>query len=286
MAVRTDEKPWGVMVAYARGLGRVDIPTVELFARQLAHSTDRLDRLERRRREIEDLKEAQDLLVRSERMAAVGQLAARIAHEIRNPLGAISNSIDSLSRRTELSGADRAQMDVVLRATDQLNELLTEFLDYSRPRELEKRPTDLLMSINDAVSMAQAERPGQAASVEVLGVKGVTAFVDPDLVTQAVLNLVLNAQQHTPADGRVQVSLEAEETEARIEVIDTGWGIPADILPRVFEPFFSTRSRGTGLGLAVVERTAHEHHGRVSATSEVGRGSHFVIRLPLKGDRV
>jgi signal transduction histidine kinase len=132
--------------------------------------------------------------------------------------------------------------------------------------------------------MARAERSGQAAAVvEVSEVSAAQAIVDPDLVAQAILNLVLNALQHTPEDGRITVSLQTDEIEARIEVADTGHGIAADILPRVFEPFFSTRSRGTGLGLAVVERTARDHGGRVSVTSEVGWGSRFVLHLPLEG---
>jgi two-component system sensor histidine kinase PilS (NtrC family) len=215
---------------------------------------------------------------KAERMAALGSMAAVIAHEIRNPLAAISGSVQMLKRSQRADDADLRLMDIVLRETHRLASLVSEFLGYARPREPKKKRVDLSILIEETVeAFSQCDRRKQTpiqmdlASVEV--------DVDSGQFRQVLWNLLNNADQACDGQGQIRIDLRAEAADVLIEVQDDGPGIEAELRGRVFEPFFTTREQGTGLGLAVVAQIVEAHHGNINLICPESGGSRFIIRI-------
>lgn len=239
-------------------------------------------------------------LRRSERLAGVGQLAADIAHEIRNPLAAISGSVELLE--AGLGGTDRdleprRLMGIVHREIDRLNDLITEFLQFARPAPAKRTPVDLGAVVEDLVGMFEVTRP-EGVKIEVDLATRLTALADPTQVRQILWNLVLNAVQAMPDGGCIRISVaevgeEPQEgaSEGRNEpkgrtgfvevtVADTGTGIAPEVLERIFDPFFTTRADGSGLGLATVHRIVEANGGNLRVESSVGEGTVLRVRFP------
>jgi two-component system sensor histidine kinase PilS (NtrC family) len=248
--------------------------------------------------DVSDVVEMERELRRSERLAAVGELSAGMAHEIRNPLAAISGAIQMLRLGGE-GGRDPEQsrrlMDIVLRETDRLNALLTEFLEYARPGPVRRETVVLEELIAEVLAIFDASRP-DAIDVNVEVEAGVRLSADPGQLRQLLWNLLLNAAQAMPEGGGVAIvahasgapqdgpgggrndALEGEWIE--LGVRDGGVGIPAEALDRIFDPFFTTKPGGTGLGLATVHRIVEEHGGSIRVQSVAGKGTSFQVRLP------
>jgi signal transduction histidine kinase len=218
---------------------------------------------------------------RSERLAAVGQLAATMAHEIRNPLASISGSIELLRGGTQ-DGDDRKLMDIVLREVGRLNGLIGDLLAFARPPQPTRARVDLAAPIRDALAVFANER-GEQIKVEAAVASPVWAEADATQVQQLVWNLLKNASEAMASGGVVRVTLRAERSAAAtavLSVADQGKGIPADLRERIFEPFFTTKTHGTGLGLAMVQRIAQDHGGTVEVVSSGEGGATFEVRLP------
>ena len=240
-------------------------------------------------------------LRRSERLAAIGQLAASIAHEIRNPLASISGSIQMLrgvgseARRT--SERERL-MEIVVRETDRLNALITDFLHFARPRPLKRVAVDVCAAVEDVVKMFEPAKPA-GVRVQCDLRPGLHADADPTQVRQLLWNLVLNASQALPGSGTLSISsrevgdpspqeksggrrneMPEEGVWAEIVVADDGVGIPSEVMERIFDPFFTTRAEGTGLGLPTVHRIVEDHGGALHIESRPGVGTAVSIRLP------
>jgi two-component system sensor histidine kinase PilS (NtrC family) len=244
-------------------------------------------------------------LRRHERLAAVGQLAADLAHEIRNPLAAISGSIQILED-TETGGeSDESKrlMSIVVRETDRLNALITDFLHYARPAPAKPEPVAIATVLSDMRQIFETVRP---PSVELTAEapEGLCVLADDRQVRQLLWNLFLNAVQAMPDGGRLEIRAvgspaqdahlagrsygaegRVERAEgprfAEIRVTDTGAGISEDVLERIFDPFFTTKEGGSGLGLATVHRIVEGNGGHVSVESAVGRGTCFRVLLPI-----
>jgi two-component system sensor histidine kinase PilS (NtrC family) len=242
-------------------------------------------------------------LRRSEKLAAIGQLSASIAHEIRNPLASISGSIQVLQRRTPTLADDReAQrlMQIVLRETDRLNTLITDFLLYARPAPRHVIAVPLADLVDDVLRMFEAVRP-RDVTVETRLAPGLLLRADPEQLRQVLWNLVLNAAQAMEKGGRLEIRAEAaggppqealsgrrNEEQAQpewveIAVSDEGVGIPMDALDRIFDPFFTTKRGGSGLGLAIVHRIVEQHAGNLRVESTPGAGTRIHVRLPVRG---
>jgi two-component system sensor histidine kinase PilS (NtrC family) len=213
----------------------------------------------------------------------VGRLAAGVAHEIRNPLAAISGSIELLQ---QTAGADREStelMGIVLREVTRLNTLINDLLEFARPRRSELQRLDATATVQEMVRVFENDKRLQGARVELAAPAPVWIDVDAGHLRQLMWNLLRNAAEASP-EGRpivVEVASEANGGWARITVRDQGHGISAENRARIFEPFFSTKEGGTGLGLATVHRIVEEHKGRIEVETPADGGTVFTVRLPL-----
>lgn len=227
-------------------------------------------------------------MVKRERLAALGELSAIVAHEVRNPLGVIFNAVASLRRLLDPGGDAAMLLDILGEESDRLNRIVGDLLDYTRPRDPVLQHEDLGRVLQDSLEAARvqgggADRPVSIQSEVEPGLPPVP--MDRRLIRQALVNVAVNAIQSMPQGGLVQVRARREayagKEQLRIDVADQGPGIPAELLHRVFEPFFTTKAQGTGLGLAVVKRILEEHRGEIAVESTPGRGTTFTFRLPL-----
>jgi signal transduction histidine kinase len=229
------------------------------------------------------LHRAEASLRRSERLAALGQLTAGLAHELRNPLGTIKASSEMLRNPAMQSRADvMAEMAGYIGSeADRMNSLISSFLDFARPLQIRPVETDLRSAIDDVIRQ-QADLAARCG-VRVLPrvPEGPLTFqFDPDLVKVALSNLVQNAIQASRAGQEVELRVAPSDGDVKIFVTDHGTGIPADQLENIFNPFFTTKPNGVGLGLAIVSKIADEHHGHIYVFSEPGQGTRFELALP------
>lgn len=227
---------------------------------------------------IEDItnwRKMEQQIERDERLAAVGRLAAGLAHEIRNPLASLSGAVQLMAdeKEDELHG-------IVLREVENLNELVEDFLDIARPLQLRALPTDVVAIISDIViAFEQDPRYQGRVSISATSESVPLLAIDGNRVRQVIWNLVLNAAQATAADGRIEIRVRRAGAGWEVDVADEGVGIPMDQIHRIFDPFYTTRSGGTGLGLANVDRIVRAHNGEVGVHSEQGKGTCFTLRF-------
>ncbi|MCC6213622.1 MAG: ATP-binding protein [Polyangiaceae bacterium] len=216
----------------------------------------------------------------AERLAALGSLAAGLAHEIRNPLGSITASVGLLKSAHALGDEDRQLCDIIQREAARLEDLVEDMMDLARPRKPDPRPVDVGALARDVVALAsRSGRGGEDVGVTYDGVEVGLIEADAAQLRQLVWNLVRNAVQASHAGGEVRVRLLGEGGALTLDVEDDGVGIdPAD-RARLFDAFFTTRSKGTGVGLAVVKRIADDHGFRIEVDSERGHGARFRVRL-------
>jgi signal transduction histidine kinase len=236
----------------------------------------------------------------SERMAELGSMTGGLAHEIKNPLSTIGLNAQLLAEGLEelpIDAEDKGRLSrriaALRREVDRLAGILTDFLEYAGEVHLDPRPTDLNNLVEELVDfyLPQAEQAGVRVRAD-LAPGPLTAPVDSAMLKQAVLNLMLNAVQAMSAggEGRAprELILRTRRVEPRdgppgasIHVIDTGPGMDAAMLAKIFKPYFTTKSGGTGLGLPTARRIIEAHHGRIDTVSEAGKGTEFTITLPL-----
>jgi two-component system sensor histidine kinase PilS (NtrC family) len=236
---------------------------------------------------FQDLTEVRALaetIKRAERLTVVGTLAAGIAHEIRNPLAAISGSIELLSSSPQADEESSALMDIVTREAKRLNAMITDLLAYSNPRKPKMMPIDLRVLIRETLRVFEQDAEFSEVKATFEGdteSKTLTVEADPELLRQAIWNMLRNGAEASIKGGKeVWVSAEAEEDYALVRFRDSGQGIPKEYVAKVFDPFFTTKTRGTGLGLAMVLGTVTDHGGTISVDTEVGKSTTFELRLP------
>jgi len=229
-----------------------------------------------------ELRRSETALERANRLSSIGTLAAGIAHEIRNPLTAVKTFLDLLPQRLDdrefVSGFRELSLSELRRVTD----LIADLLAFGKSTSTERRPVDLGPSLDQVVRLLDSTARKRQVSLDLhLDPKAHPAWADPDQVKQIVLNLVLNAIEASPDGGTVTLEVSAGPREqVRFEVRDLGAGIPADQIESIFNPFFTTKEQGTGLGLALVHQMVVEHGGEIVVESEVGQGTTFRVTLP------
>ena len=267
---------------YQRSLER----KVRERTRRLRESEKRYrDLFQETRRAYEELKRTQEKLIRSERLAAVGEFAAQIAHEIRNPLGAISNSVGVLRRDLDLQGDDRRLLDVVHQESQRLEGIVADFLRFARPRPLHRTPQNVIDVLDDLLLLLSQERPvGHQIRIEKdYGVDIPVVSLDAAQVREALWNLLVNAVEAMPGGGTLEVGVGRSMKGGdyvEIVVSDSGKGIdPAD-REKIFQPFHTTKADGTGLGLAIVQRVIEAHAGEVCVEGARGPGKLVPTAVP------
>ena len=234
-----------------------------------------------------DLRRAESQLLEAEKFAFVGEVAAGVAHEVRTTLGVLRSSAQLLQPTVQGEGGESAELvQIMLEEVQRLDSVVAELLTLGRPRQLSLELQHLSDPVFRAVDFAAPQARGKGVTIDkVPSPSEPQTFCDEEQVYQVALNLVVNAIEILPSGGTISVAIHGDgDGYAGFEVRDDGPGIPADIRDRIFQPFFTRREGGTGLGLTFVQRVVHEHKGRVWVTSEVGRGSTFHVRLPAAGE--
>jgi signal transduction histidine kinase/HAMP domain-containing protein len=283
--LQTGERTFGALEVMNRpgGFLEEDRRIVTIFASQAAQLLANAQLLEKERQL------AQHLIV-SERLAAVGELLAGVAHEVRNPLCGITTTLSALARKLEDREAARPFLDVINTEVDHLNHLMEQLLEHSSPVRIDAEVADIREVIHEA--MAEFKAPAEAKNISLVFDCAPAApglRFDRRKMHGVFVNLLDNAIQHTKADGLVHITVSESENagdsdeagQLQIEVSDNGSGIAPENTGKVFEPFFTTRARGTGLGLAITRKTIHDHSGAITVKSEPGKGTSFTITLPL-----
>uniref|UniRef100_I2PWY9 Sensor histidine kinase ZraS n=1 Tax=Desulfovibrio sp. U5L TaxID=596152 RepID=I2PWY9_9BACT len=236
-------------------------------------------------RDLGEVRRLQEEVRRREKLAALGGLAAGVAHEIRNPLSSIKGVAKYFEGHFDAGSEGRELAGVMAREVDRLNRVITELLDFARPSDVTTRPTDLAELVERSLRLIGPD--AAAHHVRVAFAHDGTlpkVAVDPDRFAQILLNLCLNAVQAMEDGGLLSVRTvhEAARGRVRIDVEDTGRGIPAASLGSIFNPYFTTKPSGTGLGLAIVQKLVEAHQGEIQVKSTPGRGSVFSIFLPVR----
>ncbi|HTP51350.1 MAG TPA: GAF domain-containing protein [Anaeromyxobacteraceae bacterium] len=268
-----------VVQRQARVFTPAEVKRVVAVANPLAVAVENARLFEELRRSYADLSRTQKRLVEQERLAALGELSAVVAHEVRNPLAAIFNSVGSLRRMLEPTGDAELLLGVIDEEADRLNRTVGDLLDFARPAQPSLRPEALDRLVEETLAVALAREGGIQVTRDYAPVPPVP--LDARQVRQALLNLVVNAVQAMPRGGRLHVRSRVDGAYARLEIGDSGPGIPTEMRKKVFEPFFTTKATGTGLGLAVVRRIVESHGGTVEALDAAGAGALFALRFPL-----
>ncbi len=231
-----------------------------------------------------ELKAAEAAVRRSERLAALGQMSAGLAHELRNPLGTMKASAEMLIKNVEPSNDVAQEMaGFISSEVDRTNSLITRFLDFARPATVRLAPADLHEILDRAVADLERHQP----PLDVIIYKNYSPDIPPlpldaELMERVVYNLLLNAAQASKTQGHITLKTRLVDSTAEIAVIDRGSGIDPKNMESIFNPFFTTKSTGVGLGLAIVSKIVDEHGGKITVESEPGSGTVFRVFLKLK----
>ena len=227
----------------------------------------------------DELGEKNRQLERRNRLEALGEMAAGIAHEIRNPLGAIKLYTSLL--KGDVADRPHAEQTCgkISNAIGRMESIVSQVLYFTREIRASPIACDLAELIREQVDVARARRTDDAVRFEIDGPKRFEATFDPNLLAQALLNLLINASDACGDSGTVIVKYARSKKRSRITITDTGPGLPADVIDKVFHPFFTTKDHGTGLGLTIVNRVAEAHEGSVEARNATGGGAVFEITV-------
>ncbi len=237
--------------------------------------------------DLTDIKEAEEKYRRADHLAAIGELSAGMAHEIRNPLASIRGSVEVLRTSLELDGEERTLMDLILKETDHLNKIVHHFLEFSRLRPLQKLEVDLLTTINDVVELMH-QHPMNTSNLTIHWTHRngpVLVQMDPNQMKQVFLNIGINALQAMNGIGELWITVAETDQVVQVEFRDTGPGIDRDSLDAVFEPFYTKREGGIGLGLSVARSIVDSHGGEITVQSEMGEGCVFTVSIPRQIQR-
>ncbi|HSG06626.1 MAG TPA: ATP-binding protein, partial [Nitrospiria bacterium] len=245
------------------------------------------------------IREMEEEIENKKRLATIGEMAAGMAHEIRNPLAALSGSIQVLHKGKKLEGREAKQlMSIALKETNRLDSIIKSFLLYARPAPLNKKPTDINRLIKETVNLMENSRdfPEKIRIRLDLNPGRLNVTIDPDRIRQVLWNLSNNAVEAMPDGGVLSVTTRSPSSGTDnknpdpkwVEILfsDSGQGIEEEHLKKIFFPFFTTKDHGSGLGLPIVYRIMEEHRGRIHVTSQAQKGTQIMLLLPLAGEEV
>jgi two-component system, NtrC family, sensor histidine kinase HydH len=235
-------------------------------------------------RDLGEVRRLQDEIRRKEKLAAIGGLAAGVAHEIRNPLSSIKGIASYFKNKFDKNSSDEEMAGVMIKEVDRLNRVISELLEFARPTELRLKSTDINSLIEHSVRLIEKE--ASAKDIEIksdLSPQPLPAQIDSDRFSQCLLNLYLNSMQAMEKGGQLSIkdSL-THDNLIEIEIRDSGQGIQAENLSKIFDPYFTTKTKGTGLGLAIVHKIVEAHNGSIRVRSVPGQGTTFIISMPAE----
>ena len=232
--------------------------------------------------DLTQLRRVEDELKHADQLAALGRLAAQLAHEIRNPLAAMRGSAQMISAQQD-SGTSGRLANILVRESDRLSSLLEDFLRFARPPTPNTRSTQLNEIVAETLEMLRLDPIAERVSIQ-NDLEEIRTTVDPDQIRQVLVNLVRNAMTAAGRGGQVRVSVGQSSDTAQIRVWDSGGSIPRENIGRIFEPFFTTRAGGTGLGLSAAHSIVRAHGGSIRVTSSPEHGTEFIIMLPQSSE--
>ena len=268
-----------------------DVSILKSRRRELAVVEEANSTLEARVQErTQELEEAQEQLVRSEKLAAIGQLAGGVAHDLRNPLGAINNAVYYLKKR--LGASEIAQsnprigqfLQIVEEEVEHSNRIISDLMSFARVGVSSLSPTDLGEAVSNALSTLDIRNNVHVEKQ--LDPHLPQAMADTEQLYRVFINLANNAQDAMPDGGELNINTRYVDGFAEVAFRDTGVGISEEDMKKIFEPLFTTKTKGTGLGLAVCQQIVAKHSGSIQASSTTGAGSTFTVRLPLNTEGV
>ena len=238
-------------------------------------------------RDLRRIKQLEDRVRRSEKLAAVGQLAAGLAHEIRNPLSSIRGFAQFLRHALKKNPKEQEYAEIMIKEIDRINRVVTDLLSFANPKAAEIKLTDPNELVDHVIRLVEADARAKNVTIHCDILSGInTPSLDAYQITQALLNLLLNSLKFVEPGGKIEIkaSLVNDGTKFVFQVEDDGPGIPKENLPKIFDPFFTTRETGTGLGLAIVYKIVENHQGEIDVESppfDKPRGCRFIIRIPM-----
>ena len=270
------------------GIRVIFLPVVAFLTHQLAEA----NRVEARKyqavaEQLEEanrhLQEAEAAVRRSERLVALGQLTAGLAHELRNPLGTMRASAEMLMKSVSSENEISHELaGFISSEVDRTNSLITRFLEFARPMHLRKEQTDITQILDRAILELGRHNPPFGVTVHRNYAPEIPPIrIDSELMERVFYNLLLNAAQATPPEGVITAKTRLLDNVAEISILDRGAGVAAEHLEHIFNPFYTTKSEGVGLGLAIVSKIVDEHGGSIRVESEPGSGSVFRVYLPV-----
>lgn len=235
-------------------------------------------------------KKREEQNIQTEKMIAIGQLAADLAHQIRNPLGIIGSAAQFCIEKTQGKGGSNGlekHFEIIYRNVQNANKIISDLLDFARPKLLEFRMNDVNQILEEVLSLIRTEFNKTRIRLLKKLNRDIPAIIcDKESLKQVFLNLVMNSRQSMPKGGVLSISTEYNARDQFVEILieDTGEGIPKEHLPNIFNPYFTTKEKGTGLGLSIAHRIITEHDGRIFPESGEGRGTRMTVTLPVKSE--
>lgn len=264
----------------------------ETRRKELEHTAQGLEESYKKlQKQAEFIIEIEGQLRKAERLSAIGELAAILAHEIRNPLGSIQGTAEILKDDFRPGDKKYEFLDILIKESGRLNRVVEDFLRLARPQPVNLGNCDVIEELHNVITLVSAEAKKRDVKLVFKPAKLPPIEADPEKLRQAFLNIILNSLQATPPGGIVSILVTYEKTKngksgwVEFCFADTGTGIPPEAIDSIFEPFYTSKGDGTGLGLAITKKIVEGHGGIIWVTSELGRGSTFNVRLPEKRNR-
>lgn len=267
------------------GFASDDIEFLSILANQFVVALENARLYESERNALRELKIAQKHLVLTERQAAIGELSAKIAHEVNNPLSIISNYLHLCGRNLDDPAKAEEHLDVARQELSRIARIVRQLLDFHRPQKTEKIPVDVRELIDSILTLVEWQLVERKIDIERLADDPLPNVIgSPEQLKQVFLNLVINARDFMPEGGLLKIGVSNHDSAVKIKFVDSGPGIPAENLSRIFEPFFTTKegSSGTGLGLSVCFGIVKEHGGDITVANDPDGGACFEITLPAE----
>ncbi len=280
-------EPIGVIVAdnvyTAETISEDRVNTLTMFANQASLAIENAETYKRLEDKINQLTETQQRLIRSEKLAAIGTMSSYVAHEIRNPLVTIGGFAKTLSRFTFTDSKIKANIDIIIEEVKRLEKILNNITDFGKPSKPDKVNAQVCEIMGNTCILMENYFQEKHIMLQEQYETGIPEIpVDPTQIKQVFLNILMNAVEAMPDGGKLDVKIVYIDKSIKIYVIDTGKGIRQDVLQDIYDPFFTTKSSGTGVGLSVCLKIIEDHGGTIDAISEQGKGTTMLLTLPTK----